>query len=280
MQKASRQLALLSAPEREGVLKYIHVRDAKMALASRLLKRYIITRFAGEPSGTPISWWDAVATPNKDTKPVFVLPDGTEPLLFNVSHQAGLVVLVGTLNAPAGVTVGVDIVCPTERRARDHDMVRRDGWRGFVDMHADVFSSADVRALERLPPSGGGAAVNTPPVLDRKLRYFYTLWCLREAYVKMTGEALLAPWLKDLEMRRFAPPEDVDVEAPLEIYMRGRRVENVDMELVNILDKEYTIGTSVGRNAAGEGLTLGAYEFLDIEEVTAFGEAAVVADGA
>lgn len=245
-----------------------------MALASRLLKRYIITRFAGEPSGTAISWRDAVATPNKDTKPVFVLPDGTEPLLFNVSHQAGLVVLIGTLRAPAGVTVGVDVVCPTERRVRDHDMVRRDGWASFVDMHADVFSDADVRALERLP----FGAVSTPPVLDKKLRYFYTLWCLREAYVKMTGEALLAPWLKDLEMRRFAPPEDI--QAPLEIYMHGRKVENVDMELVNILDKEYTIGTSVGRNAAGEGLTLGEYEFLDIEEVTAFGEAAVAADGA
>lgn len=244
-----------------------------MALGSRLLKRYIITLYAGRPSGTDISWWDAVAKPNKDTKPVFVLPDGTEPLIFNVSHQAGLVVLAGALCPPPGVTVGVDVVCPTERRTRDHDMIKKSGWNTFVAMHDEVFSPEDVRALETLP----FGSVNTPAVLDRKLRYFYTVWCLREAYVKMTGEALLASWLKVLEMRGFAPPEDVTL--PLEIYFKGSKVENVDMQLINILDNEFMIGTSVGKNAAGEGLTLGEYEFLDIEKVTAFGEGAVAADG-
>lgn len=247
-----------------------------MALGSRLLKRYIITRFAGEPSGTPISWWDAVATRNKDTKPVFLLPsDGTEPLIFNVSHQAGLVVLAAALCPPTGVTVGVDIVCPTERRARDHDMIRKEGWKTFVAIHEEVFSQADVRALESLP----FGSANTSAIMDRKLRYFYTVWCLREAYVKMTGEALLAPWLKVLEMRGFAPPGDVDAASPLEIYFEGRKLDNVDMELVDILGGEFIIGTSVGRNAAGEGLALGDYEFLDIEAVTAFGEGAVAADG-
>ncbi|VUC20852.1 unnamed protein product, partial [Clonostachys rosea] len=107
--------------------------------------------------------------------------------------------------------------------------------------------------------------------VDRKLRYFYTLWCLREAYVKMTGEALLAPWLGVLEMRSFAPPEEEG--GNLEVYFRGRKLDNVDMHLVNYLEL-YMIGTSVGRNKDGETLEIGDYELLDINEVIEFGEKA------
>lgn len=258
------------------MLKYIHVRDAKMALGSRLLKRYLITLHAGQPTSTPISWTKAITTRNKDTKPVFLLPtDGSEPLIFNVSHQAGLVALVAAVSPPAGVKVGVDVVCPTERRVRDHDMIRRESWGTFVDIHSDVFSPDEVEALNALPFGN-----NSPVNLDRRLRYFYTLWCLREAYVKMTGEALLAPWLKVLEMRGFTPPEEAVADAPLEIYFRGNKLENIDTELVNFLDKEFMISTSVGRNEAGETLPLGEYQFLDIEELTKFGEEAIAAEGA
>jgi 4'-phosphopantetheinyl transferase len=264
---ASRQLALLSSSEQADVLKYIHVRDAKMALGSRLLKRYLIARFAGRPSKTNIPWDDAVTTRNKDTKPVFIHPkDGSEPLIFNVSHQNGLVALVGALSAPKGVTVGVDIVCPTERRVRDHDMIKKEGWQTFVRIHDEVLCPAEVNALNALPFG------SSPADLDRKLRYFYALWCLREAYVKMTGEALLAPWLKVLEMRHFAPPEE---DGSLEIWFEGKRVENVDIDLVYYLDNEFMISTSVGRSPSGESLTTGQYEFLDIQELTAYGEAAI-----
>jgi len=49
--------------------------------------------------------------------------------------------------------------------------------------------------------------VDSNAVVDKKLRRFYAMWCLREAYVKMTGEALLAPWLKDLEISDAQAPD-------------------------------------------------------------------------
>lgn len=254
-QYAARALELLTPTQREDALRYVHCKDAKMALGSQLLKRYLISRYAG------VAWDAAVATRNKDTKPVFLHPDdGSEPLIFNVSHQAGLVVVAAALHPPPGVTLGVDVVCPSERRDRDRQYVRAEGWLAFLEMHADVFCPREVSYLDRLPVAD----------VDARLRYFYTLWCLREAYVKMTGEALLAPWLGVLEMRSFAPPEE---EGQLEIYFRGQKLDNVDMHLVNYLEL-YMIGTSVGRNKDGETLEIGDYELLDIEEVIEFGEKA------
>jgi len=48
--------------------------------------------------------------------------------------------------------------------------------------------------------------VSSTPLIASKLRNFYAHWCLKEAYIKMTGEALLAPWLRDLEFRNVRPP--------------------------------------------------------------------------
>ncbi|KAK7209806.1 hypothetical protein V2G26_016984 [Clonostachys chloroleuca] len=96
-QYAARALELLTPTQREDALRYVHCKDAKMALGSQLLKRYLISRYAG------VAWDAAVATRNKDTKPVFLHPDdGSEPLIFNVSHQAGLVVVAAALHPPPG----------------------------------------------------------------------------------------------------------------------------------------------------------------------------------
>lgn len=253
--KADKVLTLLPPKEREEVLRYFHVQDAKMALFSRLLKRYAIARYAGVP------WEQAVATRNSDTKPVYCAPDGSEPLIFNVSHQAGLVVLVAVVDPPPGFCVGVDVVCATERRRRDHEMVRAEGWPSFVDMHADVLGQAEATALRNLPQADG---------LDGPLRRFYALWCLREAYVKMTGEALLAPWLRDLEMRSFCLPSDDGGPAPApEVWFRGRPVNNVDLCLVNFLG-EFMICTAARMGTDGMSLSAGDYVVLDVEEVLSF----------
>lgn len=252
--QAKRALALLSIKEREDVLKFVHVRDAKMALGSKLLKRYLIARYANCP------WDSANMTRNKDTKPVYIAPDGTEPLIFNVTHQAGLVVLAAAYHPPPGTAIGVDVVCPTERRDRDHQLIHAEGWKTFVGIHDEVLCPAEVTSLNRLPFKD----------LDHKLRYFYTLWCLREAYVKMTGEALLASWLKKLEMRYFTPPEDAPIDQT-EIWFHGRRLEDVDLDFVNVLDG-FMICTATRRDKKGERLDIGEYELIDIEEAISFGE--------
>ncbi|KAM6535118.1 hypothetical protein FALCPG4_004709 [Fusarium falciforme] len=255
--QASRALSLLTEQERVSVLRYYHVRDAKLALASALVKRYAISRFCGVP------WSSAETIRDARTKPVFLTPAGDEPLLFNVSHQAGLAVLFAVHSPPKGLAVGVDVVCPTERRTRDLRTLAGEGWNSFVDMHAEVFGLGEVTALKKLNPSADVAE------RDRALRYFYALWCLREAYVKMTGEALLASWLKDLEMRGFAPPEDMT--GPQEVWFKEEEVKDVDVKLVPLLG-EYMISTAVRRGENGEGVEVGDFKMLDIEQVLAFGE--------
>lgn len=245
----------MSEEERTAVLRYYHVQDAKLALGSALLKRYAISRFTGVP------WTRAKAQRDARTKPVFKMPgDGSEPLLFNVSHQAGLVVLLAVHNPPPGLAVGVDVVSPLERRERDRKTIAADGWPYFVDMHADVFSPAEAAALKQLAAPGS----------DTSLRSFYALWCLREAYVKMTGEALLASWLGELEMRNFAPPGERT--QALEVWFRGERVADVDMTLVSLLDDNYMVSMAMRHGENGVRPPFGEFVSLDIGEVLGFGE--------
>ncbi|KAJ9155350.1 Phosphopantetheinyl transferase [Pleurostoma richardsiae] len=280
---AHRALSLLTDEERAGVLKYYHVRDAKMALGSHLLKRLVISKYAGVP------WRDVHLTRNARGKPIFTLADGTEPVSFNVSHQAGLVALVA-LAAVAGyppgpVDVGVDVVCTDERRARDHKMIAEEGWPAFVDMHADVFAPSEAgylkyQILAAVPGLRRGAGLEE--VVDFKLRCFYTLWCLREAYVKMTGEALLAEWLSALEFRNFRPPLPAAAAAPggeeavtaHEIYFRGQRVDDANVCLRS-LGPDFMTCTAVRtpeKKEDGLGFELGPFEMMPMDELLDFAE--------
>lgn len=299
MKKASSALALLSQAEQAAVLRYYHVADAKLALGSVLLKRLAISRLCS------VAWSAAVPVRDARTKPVYLDGEGREPLVFNVSHQAGLVVLLGlhgenlggssssgSGNSGAGnsgsgngsgAAVGIDLVCPVERRARDHDSIAKQGWTHFVDMHADVFSPKDTAALRDLASLGDGGGVDGR---DSALRHFYALWCLREAYVKMTGDALLASWLAQLEMPGFAPPGTEERDGAgegaasahrQEIWVGGRRVQDVSLVLRPLLG-EYMVATAVRLpGGAGDDVELGEFESVDMDEVVAYGEAAVVA---
>ncbi|KAK0730058.1 hypothetical protein B0H67DRAFT_560642 [Lasiosphaeris hirsuta] len=305
---AARALALLPAAERTSALKYYHVRDARMAIASSLLKHFVIAKLA--PS---VPWHATTVTRDARTKPIYLDPStGLSPVAFNITHQAGIVALIGAAQGPSlpPIELGIDIVSPAERRARDHDLIQSEGWARFVDMHADVFAPQEasylkyqvLSAVPGLVPSGAAPEA----VVDAKLRAFYALWALREAYVKMTGEALLAEWLRDLEFRRFRPPaptpawevpareeggagegagEDggrgpvygAQVVRNTEIRFRGKRVEDVNLCL-RAVGPDYMICTAVrtpGDPAVGLAWRLGPYEALSLEEVLAFAESSI-----
>ncbi|KAK8075076.1 phosphopantetheinyl transferase [Apiospora hydei] len=289
-QAAPRALAILTPEERAGVLKYFFVRDAKMSLASHLLKHYVLARTLGIP------WSATKLTRDANKKPVFLAgDDGRQPCRFNVSHQAGLVALVASTTAAsedreaAEVDVGVDIVCVSERRDRDLRMVRDEGWNYFVDMHSDVFGRGETAYLKSrefaaaasasvsaAASSGGGAAAPTTSekVADAKLRRFYALWCLREAYVKMTGEALLAPWLGDLNFVEGADGTG-QVITTHEVTFEGQRVDDANICLRS-LGPDYMLGTAVRtpkNKEVGLGWHLGAFEIVDVETIVQFVEA-------
>ncbi|RDA91219.1 hypothetical protein CP533_3393 [Ophiocordyceps camponoti-saundersi (nom. inval.)] len=237
----------------QQIERYHFVKDAKLALASALLKRLAISRLANVSWTTSSLWTRQPQT----GKPIFDLQRGSEgggvKVNFNVSHQAGVVVLIASSSSvqeedeETAVDVGIDVVCPAERRTRDVNSIASEGWSRYVAVHEDVFAPEEAAALRRR--SGDD--------VDDRLAHFYTLWCLREAYIKMTGDALLAPWLRELEMRHFAPPrasnqhqhrEEVgndDDGTALEIWFRRRRVENVCMRISTLLDDEYMVCSAV-----------------------------------
>ncbi|CAN8100228.1 unnamed protein product [Discula destructiva] len=280
--EASRALALLNEDERKGVLRYMFVRDAKMSLASHILKHYAVAKLLSLP------WSATKITRNSKTKPIYTDPaTGTCPIDFNVSHQAGLVALVAATGA---VDVGCDVVCVSEREARDQQVIETEGWPEYVDMHADVFAPGEAAYLKyqilsaipgALPPASSARDKNA-----FKLRCFYTLWCLREAYIKMTGDALLAPWLKVLEFKNFKPPhpqaqmgearpDGEDAVRVADVWFEGSKVEDANVSLRS-LGPDYMTCTALRtpeQKEAGLGVELGPYEVVELDEILAWAEA-------
>lgn len=278
------------------MLKYFFVRDAKMALASHLLKHHVISSTLGVP------WAATRLTRDARGKPIYVDPaSGAQPCAFNVSHQAGLVALVAVVGyaGPGPVDVGVDIVCVSERRDRDRKVIRDEGWPHFVEVHADVFGRGEDTYLKRggelqLPLYDAGGGRPRPPAGSAqeeavKLRCFYALWCLREAYVKMTGEALLAAWLGDLEFVRFRAPAPVEASGLVagrngtdevitehEVVFQGQMVDDANIALRS-LGRDYMIGTAIRtpeQKETGLGWGSDPFEIVDIETVISHAEAA------
>jgi len=125
-------------------------------------------------------------------------------------------------------------------------------------------------------------------IVDAKLRRFSAMWCLREAFVKMTGDALLAPWLKELEILDVQAPkqkEGVENDTSLvegamltdfRIFFKERKVNDVRME-ISAYGANFMIAGSV-RSPVGvlddANLRMGSWQPLSLDEILA------VADGA
>jgi 4'-phosphopantetheinyl transferase len=196
---------------------------------------------------------------------------------FNVSHQAGIVSLIAAVGFKAEVDVGTDVTCWNERKKHDDKHIEKRGLFDWIDMHADVFAESEITwmklgaldldlegelhgygkdTVSRCERRGGSVEVeitrsnaiervrvSRDNIIDAKLRRFYTMWCLREAYVKMTGEALLAPWLRELEIMDIQAPkphvETKDSASLLQgegiksgnIVFKGKRIQDVYMDV-------------------------------------------------
>ncbi|KAL3418059.1 phosphopantetheinyl transferase [Phlyctema vagabunda] len=312
---ASRALALLPPAERQSVLKYYHVKDAKMGLASHLLKHLVITKHCNIP------WSESIISRDENKKPCYI-PSADSPdqkyIEFNVSHQAGIVSLIASFGFDSTVQVGTDVVCVDERLTHDYKFIEKEGFFGWVDMHGDVFAPKELDEMKLSPVElskdilsvqlqGYGKSqisrcqwrnqqltfqseygvdgkpqqigpINTNDVIDQKLRRFYAFWCLREAYVKMTGEALLAPWLRDLEFRDVQPPNakeglsepeslvEGDALSELRIFFKGKPVQNVDMDL-RAYGQHFMLAGALRVTTQGDRskAILGSWRELDIE---------------
>ena len=314
--QASRALSFLTPAEQASVLRFYHIKDAKMSLASHLLKHLIITKYCGVP------WSASKISRDGNGKPCFVPPASMGHKIhvdFNVSHQAGIVSLIAVIGAK-DVSVGTDVVCVNERIQIDYRHIEKDGFFEWVDMHADVFAESEVSFMKLGPVDvdlglpaemevkgfgndvmsrcqwrnrkleiavgEGTVEVESNRVVDAKLRRFYAMWCLRETYVKMTGEALLAPWLKELEISSIRVPiprqgfveenslQEGDVVDKFRVHFKGKLVANVIMELT-ALGRDFMVGGALGLTTTADlsDLVMGGWTELDVEtNVLAFGE--------
>lgn len=103
--------------------------------------------------------------------------------------------------------------------------------------------------------------------------------------MKMTGEALLAEWLGQLEFRSFPVPGEIEEDgAPMpdtgeddgfEIYFKGERVRNVEIKIVS-LGRRYMVASAVRRkDGKPVDVSWTELEEISVEEVVRRARAAV-----
>jgi len=252
----------VSSEEQGKACKFYFIKDAKLSLASSLLKRLFVSKTAGIP------WKEVTYTRRGDKthgKPCCVLPQAQHLHLdFNVTHQAGLAALIGS--SVSGVEVGIDITCVDEREENDIRMIEEEGFDHWIDIHEEMFSFADLQSMKQSAKAANGE-------LSSSLRTFYTYWCLKEAYIKMVGEGLLAKWLKHVEFRHVRCPQAVapkrgaqrwgDMVTGVEVWVRGQRRDDVILTL-QAFEENYIIGTAIQQP---QGVMIMSPEFaiLDLE---------------
>ncbi|KAI5305665.1 hypothetical protein KEM56_003709 [Ascosphaera pollenicola] len=215
---------------------------------------------------------------------------------FNVSHQGYLTALAGCqipknvplpplngLASPVGGSmsplpqVGIDITCtndPTRRRTGTNDNGHPKSekeLRYFIDMFAEVFSTREIDDMKNRGTADGPtqSMLKSPLAkftsMEYRLRLFYTYWALKEAYIKMTGEALLAPWLQNLEFVNVEVPEPASPpvknnsgpascspsskeafgapETTTQAHLSGATIDNVRLETIGF-ETDYIFATS------------------------------------
>jgi len=166
---APEYLAIISETERQNILRKYFIADARMALASALLKRAYIASVTGLP-------WSQIHFARKGHpvhgKPCWNPPDAANPgypwptVDFNVSHQAGLVTLVGVyLPDPTigtlqqdYIAVGCDIVAPNERS--DLVTISASDFEEYTANYSEVFSHEELWDITYNLPTNSVSLLN------------------------------------------------------------------------------------------------------------------------
>ncbi|KAJ9299681.1 hypothetical protein DTO271G3_2565 [Paecilomyces variotii] len=189
--------------------------------------------------------------------------------------------------------VGIDITCVDERSRRRKDSIPAtpQALAEFVDIFAEVFSPQELETIKKSTISSeisdnsnsdsASESERIPQAVNKGLRLFYAYWALKEAYIKMTGEALLAPWLRQLEFTDVVAPESVVSNAGagegsafsepytgVKTWLYGKKVEDVRVEVV-AFERDYLIATAARGGRIGAGSmndAWGKLERIDIEK--------------
>ena len=265
-------LTTLQPPDQTSITRYRRPQDQFMSLASTLLKYHFIHTTCRVPwSAVHISRW-----PKPHQRPYWSPPStwhGEYGIEFNVSHQGGLVVLIGCRTPrplgkedlrpdgmvasreseqhatrdersaessngyertattdkplfPPNPRLGVDISFPSEpHRSPSSTIHTPTDLYKWIDVFSEMFSDSERDHLKYSPITTELPLAVMPGSRDElhlKLRRFYTHWALKEAFIKMVGEGLLAEWLRRLEFR--------DVAVPIRVVRVAEALSEIDIQ--------------------------------------------------
>ena len=178
-----------------------------------------------------------------------------------------------------GIRLGLDITCANEPGRGAHSTVNntRELYE-WISIFSEVFSPADLSHMKHAPlnpsPPPGTAEHD---VVMLKLRRFYTFFALKEAFVKMTGEALLANWLREVEFRNVKVPAEADeegswgteIDTDTEVWLHGRKLEEVKME-IRAWGKSFIVATAIdGSESPTSHAPTEQWRFLDWSQTIA-----------
>jgi len=130
--------------------------DRALFVASRALARALLSDIDGRP---PQAWRFAAGPHGRPD----IAGDNPLALSFNISHTPGMAAVA----AICGAAVGVDVE-RLDRKARFDDLARR------------KFAAPELALLQAAPAA-------------EKPRVFFSLWTLKEAYIKAVGRGLAEP---------------------------------------------------------------------------------------
>jgi 4'-phosphopantetheinyl transferase len=196
----ARLAALLDDEERARAARFHFDRDRRTYIAAHALLRSVLAARTGIAPSILRFTAGARGKPELAAGQMPVLADGRSALRFNLSHtREAVAVAVTTDPACAATDLGVDIEAAD--RLGDYD----------ARIARSFFAEDEAAALEALPAAA------------ERARRFLTLWTLKEAVIKTTGEGLSqklsgfsirfpADWpaeglLPDIEARDPAPPD-------------------------------------------------------------------------
>lgn len=167
--------AVLSEAERVRYRRFSHVHSRDRFVLGRAAARHLLS--ACYPDVTPDSWVFAI---NEHGRPHPVYPALPSRPAFNLSHSGDCLVLALCVGGEPGVDV-------------------EDTWRSgrLLEVADRYFSEREVAGLHALPS-------------EERVSRFFSLWTLKEAWVKACGKGMTIP----LRHSGFAPdePQGIGVE--------------------------------------------------------------------
>ena len=147
-------MVFLSADEAARYARYLVPSAAQTFLGARVLVRSLLSAYVSLP---PSAWRFET---NRWGRPYIASPEAPRELFFNLSHKPGLI----TCLLGYGRDLGVDVEHCANRPY-------------LLDIASRFFSPFETAALMALPES-------------QRIRRFYELWTLKEAYIKARGIGL------------------------------------------------------------------------------------------